>query len=150
MPSSRRPTATRGVPSPEDKPSFPQVTLPLFTPDPMEANPMDLPEIPLASEIKPFYAIGKAVFDGAGEAFAAARSIDEARRIAASLNAVIGMPTEALEAWTLGSIQDPTNDLLAELESVLAPPPPEDRRRSNDRRQSDRRRALTEVRIDQY
>lgn len=110
---------------------------------------MDLPEdAPLATEIKPFYAIGKAVFDGDGDAFAAGRSVEDARRIAAALNAVVGMPTEALEAWTLGTIQDPTNDLLAELESVLAPPLPEDRRRSNDRRQEDRRRALTEVRIE--
>jgi hypothetical protein len=97
------------------------------------------------SPIKPWYAIGKAVFDGSGEAIAAARSVDDGRRIAAALNAVIGMPTEALEAWSLGSIQDPTNDLLAELESVLAPPPSEDRRGA-DRRQGERRRALTEVR----
>jgi len=96
------------------------------------------------SPIKPWYAIGKAVFDGSGEAVAAARSVDDGRRIAAALNAVIGMPTEALEAWSLGSIQDPTNDLLAELESVLAPPPSEDRRGA-DRRQGERRRALTEV-----
>ena len=97
------------------------------------------------SPIKPWYAIGKAVFDGSGEAVAAARSVDDGRRIAAALNAVIGMPTEALEAWSLGSIQDPTNDLLAELESVLAPPPSADRRGA-DRRQGERRRALTEVR----
>lgn len=108
---------------------------------------MDLPDTVLATEIKPFYAIGKAIFDGSGDAFAAGRSVDEARRIAAALNAVVGMPTEALEAWTLGSIQDPTNDLLAELESVLAPPLTEDRRQ-NDRRQADRRHALTEVRIE--
>jgi hypothetical protein len=99
-----------------------------------------------SSTIKPWYAIGKAVFDGSGEAVAAARSVDDGRRIAAALNAVIGMPTEALEAWSLGSIQDPTNDLLAQLESVLAPPPSEDRRGA-DRRQGERRRAITEVRI---
>lgn len=98
------------------------------------------------SPIKPWYAIGKAVFDGSGEAVAAARSVDDGRRIAAALNAVVGMPTEALEAWSLGSIQDPTNDLLAQLESVLAPPASEDRRGA-DRRQGERRRAVTEVRI---
>ncbi len=99
-----------------------------------------------SSLIKPWYAIGKAVFDGSGEAVAAARSVDDGRRIAAALNAVIGMPTEALEAWSLGSIQDPTNDLLAQLESVLAPPASEDRRGA-DRRQGERRRAITEVRV---
>jgi hypothetical protein len=115
----------------------------------MEARLDELPSPVTVTEIKPFYSIGKAVFDGAGEAFAAVRSVEDARRIAAALNAVVGMPTEALEAWTLGSIQDPTNDLLAELESVLAPPLPEDRRRvGTDRRRTDRRRAITEVRID--
>lgn len=111
----------------------------------MEADPKDLP--PNVTEIRPFYAIGKAVFDGTGEAIAAARSVDEGRRIAAALNAVVGMPTDALEAWTLGSIQDPMNDLLADLESVLAPPAGEDRRLASDRRQGDRRRPITEVRI---
>jgi hypothetical protein len=114
----------------------------------MEARLDELPSAVTITEIKPFYAIGKAVFDGGGAAFAAVRSVEDARRIAAALNAVVGMPTEALEAWTLGSIQDPTNDLLAELESVLAPPLPEDRRTAADRRQTDRRRAITEVRID--
>ncbi len=115
----------------------------------MEANPFATDEDrreSLAKKIKPWYAVGQAVYDGSGEAVAAAATVDEARRIAAALNAVIGMPTEALEAWTLGSIQDPTNDLLAELESVVAPPAAEDRRRAPDRRQGDRRRAITEVR----
>jgi len=98
-----------------------------------------------AEPIKPWYAIGRAVFDGAGEAIAAVASAEEARRIAAALNAVIGMPTEALEAWTLGTIQDPTNDLLAELESILEPFAVDDRRKE-DRRKGDRRHPLTEVR----
>ena len=99
------------------------------------------------SEIRPWYAVGRAIFSGDGEAVAAARSDEEARRIAVALNAVVGMPTEALEAWTVGSIQDPLNDLLAELESVLAPPAA-DERRKGERRQRDRRRAITEVRVD--
>jgi hypothetical protein len=94
------------------------------------------------------YAVGRGVFDGNGEAVAAARSDEEARRIAVALNAVVGMPTDALEAWTVGSIQDPVNDLLAELESVLAPPAAEDRRKG-ERRQRERRRAITEVRIEE-
>ena len=98
--------------------------------------------------IKPWYAVGRAVFDGTGEAVAAVATVEEARRIAAALNAVIGMPTEALEAWTLGSIQDPMNDLLADLESVLAPAPADERRTGPDRRQTDRRRAMTEVRVE--
>ena len=104
----------------------------------------DDPE-PKAEAIKPWYAIGRAVFDGSGEAVAAVASAEEARRIAAALNAVIGMPTEALEAWTLGTIQDPTNDLLAELEAILEPFA-EDDRRKGDRRKGDRRHPVTEVR----
>jgi hypothetical protein len=112
----------------------------------MEFLPLELSEED-SREIRPWYAAGKAVFDGDGEAVAAARSEEEARRIAVALNAVVGMPTDALEAWTVGSIQDPVNDLLAQLESVLAPPPDQDRRRG-ERRKSDRRRAITEVRPD--
>ncbi len=112
----------------------------------MEARAREKPTS--VSEIKPWYAIGKAVFDGTGEAVAAVQSAEEARRIAAALNAVAGMDTEALEAWTFGSIQDPTNDLLAEIETVVAPPAAEDRRTGGDRRQADRRRAFTQVRID--
>lgn len=121
----------------------------------MEALPMDIPPdsdapSPQTTEekIHPWYAVGHAVFDGSGEAVAAARSDEEARRIAVALNAVVGMPTDALEAWTVGSIQDPVNDLLAELESVLAPPAAEDRRKG-ERRQRERRRAITEVRIEE-
>ncbi len=119
----------------------------------MEAKALDFkfndePESDMSAPtpIKPWYAVGRAVFDGTGEAVAAVATVEEARRIAAALNAVVGMPTEALEAWTLGSIQDPMNDLLADLESVLAPPPADERRQA-DRRQTDRRRAMTEVRI---
>src|ERR1700693_864433 len=121
----------------------------------MEADPKNL--APLASvtidgeeqKFRPFYAVGKAVFEGSGEAIAAARDPEEARRIAAALNSAFGIPTDALEAWSIGSIQDPVNDVLAEIESVLAPPPEQDRRghRGPDRRQTDRRRAIHEVRI---
>lgn len=120
----------------------------------MEAKSLDFkfndePESDMGpTPIKPWYAVGRAVFDGTGEAVAAVATVEEARRIAAALNAVIGMPTEALEAWTLGSIQDPMNDLLADLESVLAPAPADERRHGSDRRQTDRRRAMTEVRVE--
>ena len=122
----------------------------------MEADPKTLASLATVTldgvehKFKPFYSVGKAVFDGTGEAIAAAVNPEEARRIAAALNAAYGIPTEALEAWSIGSIQDPVNDVLAELESVLAPPPEQDRRGTRggpDRRQTDRRRAIHEVRI---
>jgi hypothetical protein len=119
----------------------------------MEADPKTLApvaDVTLEGEdqaFKPFYAVGKAVFEGSGEAIAAARSPEDARRIAAALNTAFGIPVEALEAWSIGSIQDPVNDMLSELESVLAPPSSEDRR-TGDRRQRDRRRAIHEIKID--
>ena len=91
---------------------------------------------------------GKMVVDETGNPVAAARTVEEARRIAAAINAVYGIPIEALEAWTVGHIQDPMNDLLSELESVVAPPSSEERRAGEDRRKGDRRRAITEVRLD--
>ncbi len=122
---------------------------PPFLPETAEPPPADFldPE-PRTESFKAFYSIGKAVFEGSGEAVAAARSPDEARRIAAALNAAYGIPTDALEAWSVGSVQDPVNDVLAEIESVLAPPRSQDRR-GTDRRQTDRRRAIHEVRIEQ-
>jgi hypothetical protein len=119
----------------------------------MEADPNQFATLTLDGEelkFKPFYSVGKAVFEGSGEAVAAARSPEDARRMAAALNAAYGIPTEALEAWSVGSVQDPVNDMLSELESVLAPPPEQDRRshRGPDRRQTDRRRAIHEVRIE--
>lgn len=121
----------------------------------MEADPKALAALATVTldgveqKFKAFYSVGKAVFEGSGEAIATARNPEEARRIAAALNTAYGIPTEALEAWSIGSIQDPVNDILSEIESVLAPPPEEDRRghRGPDRRQTDRRRAIHEVRI---
>jgi hypothetical protein len=115
----------------------------------MEPDRNDFATVTLDGEerkFKPFYAVGNAVFQGSGEALAAARAYEDARRIAAALNVAYGVPTEALEAWSIGSIQDPVNDVLAELESVLAPPAGQDRR-GKDRRLEDRRRGIHEVRI---
>lgn len=91
----------------------------------------------------------RALFDGAGQLAASVRSADDARRMAAALNLTEGMATEALEAWTVGVISDPVNDLLGQLESVLLLEPHPSERRRGERRQAERRRALTEVRIDQ-
>ncbi len=121
-------------------------TAPPFLPETAEPPPALDPE-PRTESFKAFYSIGKAVFEGSGEAVAAARSPDDARRIAAALNTAYGIATEALEAWSVGSVQDPVNDILSELETVLAPPRSQDRRGS-DRRQTDRRRAIHEVRIE--
>ena len=67
----------------------------------MEADPDHFATITLDGKelkFKPFYAVGKAVFEGSGEAVAAARSPEDARRIAAALNSAFGIPTDALES----------------------------------------------------
>ncbi len=86
--------------------------------------------------------------DAEGRIVASARSIDDARRLVAAVNAVYGIPIDALEAWTVGVIADPTNDLVAELEAFITVDPMSGDRRAADRRTGDRRRFATEVRID--
>jgi hypothetical protein len=98
--------------------------------------------------VRPWTAADRAIFDSEGFLVGRARSGEDARRIVAAINFVDGVPTEALEAWSVGSIQDPFNDLAAELESVLlAQPFPADRRHM-ERRRGERRRVATEVRLD--
>ncbi len=91
--------------------------------------------------------VDTAVFDGDGRLVARARSAEGARRVVAAVNFVDCVATEALEAWTVGVIADPVNDLAAELESVLSAPIASERRKG-ERRQSDRRRLVTQVQID--
>lgn len=103
---------------------------------------------PAARPVERWVSKGEFIFDPAGMLAATARSSEEARRFVAAVNAVEGMPTEALEAWTVGVICDPMNDLAGELQTVLEiPPDPNDRRRG-ERRKGERRRAATEFRID--
>ena len=102
------------------------------------------PVMPLAR----FTQKGEFVFDPMGSLVATARSVENARRLVAALNAVEGVPTDALEGWTLGVVSDPINELASELEVMLEPPPyPDDRRTGTDRRVGERRRASTEIRI---
>lgn len=102
------------------------------------------PVIPFA----PFKQKGELVFGPMGSLVATARSVEDARRLVAALNAVEGMPTDALEGWTLGVVSDPVNELASEFELMLEPPPyPGDRRRAEDRRKGERRCASTEIRI---
>ena len=113
---------------------------------PLRVIPSEANNLP-ASRPAPFYSVGNGVFEGSSNAVAAARTRDEARRIAAVLNATHGIPTESLEAWSIDSVQDPASDAAAELEAVLGPRASQDRR-AVERRQSDRRRAIHEVRIE--
>lgn len=101
-----------------------------------------------AFAVRPWTSTDRAIFNSDGLLIARARSAEEARRIAAAVNFVDGVPTEALEAWSVGAIQDPFNDLAAELESVLLAEASGVDRRRGERRTAERRRPATEVRID--
>ncbi len=91
---------------------------------------------------------GRNILDPTGQVAATLRNNDEARRFVAAFNAVAGMPTDALEAWTTGIINDPVHELAAELEALIQFGPRLDERRRGERRQVERRRAPTEVRIE--
>ena len=93
------------------------------------------------------YAVGRAVYESSGQPIAAARTHAEARRIAAALNIANGIPTDDLEEWSIDSVRDPSSDVQAHIESILASAPGQDNR-GRDRRQKDRRLPLHEVRID--
>jgi hypothetical protein len=99
------------------------------------------------TEVAVLYAVGQAVYESSGQPIAAARTHAEARRIAAALNIANGIPTDDLEEWSIDSVRDPSSDLQAHIESILAPAPGQDNR-GRDRRQKDRRLPLHEVRID--
>jgi len=92
---------------------------------------------------------GPAVVDPTGRRAATFRTTEEARRFVAAMKAVAGMPTEALEAWTTGVINDPVQELAAELAAMIEfVPYPNERRAGERRRGDDRRRFSAQVRID--
>jgi hypothetical protein len=93
---------------------------------------------------------GASVVDPTGRTAATFRTTEEARRFVAAINAVAGMPTEALEAWTTGVVSDPVQELAAEIMAMVEFVPYPDDRRSGERRQGgDRRRAVTLVRVEE-
>jgi hypothetical protein len=101
-----------------------------------------------AFAVRPWRNDDRSIFDSDGLLIAQARSPEDARRVVAAINFVDGVPTDALEAWSVGSVQDPFNDLAAELESVLLTQASPAERRRGERRRGERRRVATEVRVD--
>jgi hypothetical protein len=90
---------------------------------------------------------GRAILDPTGQVAATLRTEAEARRFVAAINAVAGMSTDALEAWTTGVVNDPIQDLAAELAAMVEFVPHPNERRRAERRQNDRRRFTAQVRI---
>ena len=89
----------------------------------------------------------RAVFDRDGSLVARVRTPEDARRIAAAVTFAECVPTDTLEAWTVGVAPDSASGLAAELESlldaaVLGQSPAGDERRGRERRLADRRRSF--------
>jgi hypothetical protein len=81
---------------------------------------------------------GRDILDASGWTLASARFPADARRIVAAINAVQGIPTDALESWVINVVG-------------VAPEAPapamENDRRQGERRRGDRRAARPEIRI---
>jgi len=82
---------------------------------------------------------GRNILDSAGAPLATAADPEDARRIVAAVNAVQGMPTDALESWTVEVISDPALEIGIEAGPARRETYPDDRRSGQDRRQGDRR-----------
>jgi hypothetical protein len=105
---------------------------------------------------EPWIQDGRYIRDSERHILVRAKSEVDARRIVAAINAVQGIPTEALESWNVSVLSDPGLDpgfdVEFDFDDVLPPTavmPPEARafeRRVAERRRGDRRRASQAVR----
>ena len=92
------------------------------------------------------YAVGQAVYESSASP-SPPRVHPPTTRIAAALNLARGIPTDNLEEWSIDYVREPSSDVQANIESILAPASGQDNR-GRDRRQKDRRLPLNEIRLD--
>jgi len=98
---------------------------------------------------EPWAQHGREILDATGFTLASARFPADARRIVAAINAVQGIPTDALESWFENVVGETPGALVAAGErapstaSEVLP----DERRSGDRRRGERRAERQELRI---
>lgn len=90
---------------------------------------------------EPWTQDGRYILDASGWTLASARFPADARRIVAAINAVQGIPTDALESWVVNVVGD------AGGAGRPAAPAVENERRERERRRGDRRALRPEVRI---
>ncbi len=98
---------------------------------------------------EPWMQDGRYILDASGWTLASARFPADARRIVAAINAVQGIPTDALESWSVNVIGEPAGmDLAAggRTESAAAESLPDDRRLA-ERRRGERRATHPRLRI---
>jgi hypothetical protein len=89
---------------------------------------------------EPWSQDGRYILDASGWTLASARFPADARRIVAAINAVQGIPTDALESWVVNVVGE------AGAAEKAAPAVENDRRRG-ERRHGDRRASRPEIRI---
>jgi hypothetical protein len=98
---------------------------------------------------EPWMQDGRYVLDASGWTLASARFPADARRIVAAINAVQGIPTDALESWSVNVIGEPIERAAAAgapgQGDASGPLPNE--RRAGQRRHGDRRASRPEIRI---
>jgi hypothetical protein len=90
---------------------------------------------------EPWTQDGRYILDASGWTLASARFPADARRIVAAINAVQGIPTDALESWFVNVLGEPVSAFVAAGDQPPSPGPeilPDDRRAS-ERRRGDRR-----------
>ena len=89
---------------------------------------------------EPWTQNGRYILDASGWTLASARFPADARRIVAAINAVQGIPTDALESWVVNVVGEPSG-------AGKAGQAYENERRRGERRRGDRRASSPEIRI---
>ena len=105
---------------------------------------------------EPWMQDGRYIRDSDRTILVRAKTPTDARRIVAAINAVQGIPTEALESWNVQVLSDPGLDPGFDVEfdfddvlpvtAVMSPEARVFERRTTDRRRGDRRQAQVEMR----
>ena len=90
---------------------------------------------------------GRYILDASGWTLASTRFPADARRIVAAINAVQGIPTDALESWSVNVIGEPIERADAAGRPGGASEAFPNERRTGKRRHGDRRASRPELRI---
>jgi hypothetical protein len=99
---------------------------------------------------EPWVQNGRYILDASGWTLASARFPADARRIVAAINAVQGIPTDALESWVINVMGESSlsgRAMEAQAVGAGAPVPFPGERRVGERRRGDRRASHPTIRI---
>jgi hypothetical protein len=98
---------------------------------------------------EPWTQDGRYILDASGWTLASARFPADARRIIAAINAVQGIPSDALESWVVNVVGEPVGRADHDRRRVggESSEPVPNERRIGERRHGDRRSSRPELRI---